>query len=189
MPPADGPRTGTAGAITAPLLRRRSFQVALLCLAAFATSAAVALNVFEAMPHLEDEHANYFQAQVFARGAVSAPAPLSRNSFFIPFVIVREGLWFGKYTPGFPLVLALGVLAGAPWLVNALASALALLGVYLLAGIFSARMPACSRPRSARSRPRSSSFPAPCSRTRSRWPRWSSSPGPSRWSRRKSRPG
>ncbi|MGB7537675.1 MAG: glycosyltransferase family 39 protein [Anaerolineales bacterium] len=131
-PPAAGSRTGTAGARKAPLLRRRSFQIAVLCLAAFAASAAVALNIFEAMPHLEDEHANYFQAMVFARGAVAAPAPPSKDSFFIPFVIVRDGLWFGKYTPGYPLVLALGVLAGAPWLVNALASALALFGVYLL---------------------------------------------------------
>jgi hypothetical protein len=130
--PAAGSLPGTAGAIKAPLLRRRIFQAALLCLAAFIVSAAVARNVFEQMPHLEDEHANYFQALIFARGEVAAPAPPSRDSFYIPFVIVRDGLWFGKYTPGFPLVLALGVLAGAPWVVNALASALALFGVFLL---------------------------------------------------------
>ncbi|MBN2085613.1 MAG: glycosyltransferase family 39 protein [Anaerolineales bacterium] len=104
----------------------------MLCLAAFIVSATVAHHVFEGMPHLEDEHAYYFQAQVFARGEIAAPAPPSKDSFFIPFVIVRDGLWFGKYTPGFSLVLALGVLAGAPWLVNAFASALALLGVFLL---------------------------------------------------------
>ncbi len=126
-PPVGSSRVGIKA-----LLRRRPFQVTVLCLAAFIMSTAVALNVFEAMPHLEDEHANLFQAQVFARGAVAAPAPPSRDSFFIPFVIVREGLWFGKYTPGYPLVLALGVLAGAPWLANAFASALALLGVFLL---------------------------------------------------------
>jgi 4-amino-4-deoxy-L-arabinose transferase-like glycosyltransferase len=131
-PPASGSRPGTVGAIKPPLHRRRSFQIAVLCLAAFATSAAVARNVFETMPHLEDEHANYFQAMIFARGEVAAPAPTSSDSFYIPFVIVRGGLWFGKYTPGYPLVLALGVLAGAPWLVNALASALALFGVFLL---------------------------------------------------------
>jgi hypothetical protein len=112
--------------------RRRSVQIAILCLAAFAASAAVAFGVFDALPHLEDEHANLFQAAVFARGEIVAPAPPSKDSFFIPFTIVQNGIWFGKYTPGFPLVLALGVLAGAPWLVNALASALALLGTFLL---------------------------------------------------------
>jgi hypothetical protein len=113
-------------------LRCRPFQAAVLCLAAFGMAAAVAWNVFEAMPHLEDEFANFFQAEVFARGEAAAPAPPSRDAFFIPFVIVRNGLWFGKYTPGYPLLLALGVLLGAPWIVNALASALALAGLFLL---------------------------------------------------------
>lgn len=114
------------------LLRRRSFQAALICLAAFLVSAAVAHGVFEALPHLEDEQANLFQAKVFARGELAAPAPPDKDSFFIPFTIVREGIWFGKYTPGFPLILALGVLAGAPWIVNALASALVLAFTYLI---------------------------------------------------------
>jgi hypothetical protein len=114
------------------LLRNRAFQAVCLCLAAFVMASAVAWAVFDAMPHLEDEQANYFQAAVFARGEAAAPAPPSRDAFFIPFTIVRNGLWFGKYTPGFPLVLALGILAGAPWAVNALASALALFGTFLL---------------------------------------------------------
>jgi 4-amino-4-deoxy-L-arabinose transferase-like glycosyltransferase len=116
----------------ARLLRSRPFQAAVLCLAVFGMSAAVAWGVFEAMPHLEDEQANYFQARVFAGGEIAAPAPPSKDAFFIPFTIVRNGIWFGKYTPGYPLVLALGVLLGAPWVVGALASALALAGVFLL---------------------------------------------------------
>jgi 4-amino-4-deoxy-L-arabinose transferase-like glycosyltransferase len=115
-----------------PPFRRRMIRIFFLCLAVFLMAAAVALGVFEGMPHLEDEQANYFQARVFAGGEIAAPAPPSRDAFFIPFTIVRDGLWFGKYTPGYPLVLAAGVLLGAPWLVNALASALALAGVFLL---------------------------------------------------------
>lgn len=116
----------------ARLLHRRSFQAALLCLAVFGMAAAVAINVFEGMPHLEDEQANFFQAQIFAGGEIAVPAPPSKDGFFIPFTVVRNGIWFGKYTPGYPLVLALGVLLGAPWIVGALASALALAGVFLL---------------------------------------------------------
>jgi hypothetical protein len=111
---------------------RRSVQAALVCLAAFGLAAAVALNVFEAMPHLEDEQADFFQARVFAAGLLAAPEAPNKDAFFIPFVVVRGGLRFAKYTPGYPLVLALGVLLGAPWVINALASALALLGVFLL---------------------------------------------------------
>lgn len=115
-----------------PLWRRRSFQAALLCLAAFLAAGAVAHGVFDALPHLEDEQANVFQAGIFARFEVAAPAPPSRDAFFIPFTIMQNGIWFGKYTPGYPLVLALGVLAGAPWIVNALASALVLWATYLI---------------------------------------------------------
>jgi hypothetical protein len=42
---------------------------------------------------------------------------------------MRDERWFGKYPPGFPAVLALGVLAGAPWLVNPVAAALAVLAI------------------------------------------------------------
>ena len=121
-----------AGDGSVPLHRRRSVQAAALCLAVFGMAAAVAVHIFEAMPHLEDEHANLFQAMVFARGELAAPAPPNKDSFFIPFVVIRNGIAFAKYTPGYPLVLALGVLAGAPWIVNALASALALFGTFLL---------------------------------------------------------
>ena len=140
MPPSSGtadlnPLPGKPSIQTAvppSIWRRRSFQAALLCLAAFLISAAVAHGVFDALPHLEDEQANLFQAMVFARGELAAPAPPSRDAFFIPFTIVQNGIWFGKYTPGYPLVLALGVLAGAPWIVNALASALILWATYLI---------------------------------------------------------
>ncbi len=58
--------------------------------------------------------------------------PPARPEFFrIPFVIVRDEMWFGKYPPGYPLVLAVGVLAGAPWLVNPLLGGLAVLLVFL----------------------------------------------------------
>ncbi|MBN1440214.1 MAG: glycosyltransferase family 39 protein [Anaerolineales bacterium] len=107
-------------------------MILFLCLAVFFTASAVAWGIFEAMPHLEDEHANLFQARVFASGSVAAPAPPDSDAFLVPFAIVHDGIWFGKYTPGYPLVLALGVLLGAPWAVNALASALALFGAFLL---------------------------------------------------------
>jgi 4-amino-4-deoxy-L-arabinose transferase-like glycosyltransferase len=84
------------------------------------------------MPHLEDEHANLFQASVFAAGQITADVPQHPSSFFIPFVINSAGKRFGKYPPGYPLLLALGAAVGQPWLINALAAALGILGVYLL---------------------------------------------------------
>lgn len=113
-------------------MRRSSLPILGLCLASFALAAAVAWGVFEAMPHLEDEHVNYFQARVFAGGRVTNPEPPHAESFFVPYVITLNGGQFGKYPPGYSLLLALGMLLGQPWLVNALAAALGLLATYLL---------------------------------------------------------
>jgi 4-amino-4-deoxy-L-arabinose transferase-like glycosyltransferase len=38
----------------------------------------------------------------------------------VPFVVDYEGVRFGKYPPGWPALLSLGVRLGAPWLLNAL---------------------------------------------------------------------
>src|SRR4051812_8822935 len=104
-------------------MRNPSAQILALCVAVFALAGAVAWGVFEAMPHLEDEHANLFQARVFAAGRITADVPRHPNSFFTPFVInSAQGKRFGKYPPGYPLLLALGAALRQPWLVNALAA-------------------------------------------------------------------
>jgi hypothetical protein len=113
-------------------MEKPSFEILLLCVAVFTLAAAVAWGVFEAMPHLEDEHANLFQAKVFARGRVVNPLPPVPLAFYVPYIIDHDDHQFAKYPPGYPLLLGLGVLVRQPWLVNAIAAALALLGVYLL---------------------------------------------------------
>lgn len=106
--------------------------VLLLVAFAFGMSALVSRTVFERLPHLEDEVAYLFQARIFARGEVVIDTPDPRNAFWQPFVVdSREtGHRFGKYTPGWPLLLSLGVRMGQVWLVNALLSALTVALVY-----------------------------------------------------------
>ncbi len=100
-------------------------KVLILCVATFILAAAVAWGALGALPHLEDEQANVFQAKVFASGRVTVDEPpVQPTSFFIPFVIHDNGRAFGKYTPGYPLVLSIGALFNQLWLVNALAAAL-----------------------------------------------------------------
>jgi 4-amino-4-deoxy-L-arabinose transferase-like glycosyltransferase len=88
------------------------------CVAAAWASGAV----FERIPHLEDEFANLWEAEVMADGKISVTSPEFPRSFMVPFVVDYEGLRFGKYTPGWPAVLSLGVRLGVPWLMNALLS-------------------------------------------------------------------
>lgn len=111
---------------------RKTTLLLLLCIFAFGAAAAVAYGVFQAVPHLEDEHANLFQAQVFATGRLYANSPSQPGVFFVPFVIDWGGRRFSKYPPGYSLVLALSVLTRTPWLMNPLLGALALLATFAL---------------------------------------------------------
>ncbi len=107
-------------------------KVILLCLAVFLLAASVSWGVFESVPHLEDEHANYFQAKVFASGRLVNHLQEPYDAFYIPFAIVRGGKQFIKYPPGYPLILAVGLLIGQPWLINVLIAVLGILSCYLL---------------------------------------------------------
>ncbi len=108
-------------------LRRRGFllltTVAMLIAFCFATWSSS--SVFDRLPRTEDEVTFLFQAQSIAEGNIIAPAPEHPDFFYMSFVIARDGQWFGKYPPGYPAVLAAGKLFDQPWVVNALAAAVA----------------------------------------------------------------
>src|SRR5260221_9108427 len=127
-----------------PLTRTRLTpgMIAVIVMAFFKVAAGVIINrtVFERLRHLEDELGYLFQAKVFAGGhayAVRSPDdPVAQ--FWQPFVIQPEtqsdGVLkrFGKYTPGWPLLLALGLLMGTPWLINPMLAMLSVALVYRL---------------------------------------------------------
>lgn len=99
---------------------KRSAVIALLCAyLAFAASAVVSRAVFERLPHLEDEFAYLFQARIFERGQVTIETPQPATAFWQPFLINYQGHRFGKYTPGWPALLAVGTRLNQPWLINA----------------------------------------------------------------------
>ena len=104
-----------------------------LALLATALTAYLSTTVFERIPHLEDEFANLWQARVFAQGKLSLPSPEPPRSYLVPFVIDYQGHRFGKYPPGWPAALSLGVRAGAAWMVNPLLAGLAIWLTFRLA--------------------------------------------------------
>src|SRR5688572_22943905 len=92
---------------------------------AFTMSAEVSRTVFERYPHLEDEVAYLFQAQILARGHLVIDSPSPKQAFWEPFVVDHStGTRFGKYSLGWPALLALGVMLGQSWIVNAFLAAL-----------------------------------------------------------------
>ncbi|MDZ4771243.1 MAG: glycosyltransferase family 39 protein [Chloroflexota bacterium] len=112
---------------------RPHLLVVVLCLFAFGMSLAISRTVFERLPHLEDEYAYLFQARTLARGDLVIPTPLPRRVYWQPFVVDQDGTRFGKYTPGWALLMSAGTITGGEgreWIVNALLAALTVALVY-----------------------------------------------------------
>jgi hypothetical protein len=112
------------------------YVAAVAVLAAFVVIMAgvISERVFERLPHLEDELAYLYQARIFAGGQIVIDSPEDHRAFWQPFIIDYEptGKRFGKYPPGWPALLALGVSARCPWLINAVLGAMTVILVFLL---------------------------------------------------------
>ncbi|MDE0466185.1 MAG: glycosyltransferase family 39 protein [Candidatus Poribacteria bacterium] len=73
-----------------------------------------------------------FQARLFVHGMLSAPLP-PEIQFFEAAQVILSDRWYTMYPPGYPAILALGVLFRISWLVNPFLGALTVVGIYLLA--------------------------------------------------------
>jgi len=82
--------------------RRIDLLALAVAVVAVLASIAIGVRVFERLPHLEDEIAFLWEAEVMADGHSSLPSPLQPRSFLVPFVVDYEGQRFGKYPPGWP---------------------------------------------------------------------------------------
>lgn len=106
--------------------------MALAFAAVSAWCALLAWNVFGAVPHGTDEGSYLLQARIFASGQLwtegNLPAGLQQS-----LVVEAEGRRFSIYPPGWPALLALGVLAGVPWLVNPLLAGATAAALWMLA--------------------------------------------------------
>lgn len=97
----------------------------LVSLVVVLAAALVGSQIFENMPHLEDEFAYLWQAKTIAGGDLTLPTPEFSKTFKIPFVIDFHGQRFGKYPLGWPAALSLGARAGLMDWVNPLLAGLA----------------------------------------------------------------
>jgi len=91
-------------------------------------------------PHLVDEIAQLFHAQVFVSGRLAAPPPQPPEAFLVAHTWIAQAGWVSLYPPGQTALLALGLLAGAEWLVNPLLGGLGVVLVYRTAlGLYGRR--------------------------------------------------
>jgi hypothetical protein len=82
----------------------------------------VAGATLDVEPISTDEASYLLQAEIFARGRMTAPPPPIQEFFEQPWVVVSPRI-FSKYPPGHALALAPGVALGLPWLMPLLLNA------------------------------------------------------------------
>ncbi len=84
----------------------------ILTIASIFGSYIVADRIYERIPHIEDEMAYVWQAQVITRGDITRPSPACPTCFLVPFVVDHQGQRFGKYPLGWPVVLSFSISLG-----------------------------------------------------------------------------
>lgn len=72
-------------------MKRADVAAFVLAILGSISSIWVAHSVFEGLPHLEDEFAFLWEAEVITRGRIKLPTPFEARSHLVPFVVDREG--------------------------------------------------------------------------------------------------
>ena len=79
----------------------------------------IAYVPMESLPHTPDSIAYLWTARTFASGRLWVESH-DLAEFFHQMFFINDGRWYSLFQPGWPAVLALGVLAGVPFVVNPL---------------------------------------------------------------------
>lgn len=95
-------------------------------------SAAFAIYSFHRFASTSDEIAQLWHARILLTGHWTLPVDPNRE-FFSLDTVVDSGRWYSQFPIGGPLVLALGALIGAPWIVNPLFAGASTIAVYQFA--------------------------------------------------------
>src|SRR5581483_5603240 len=120
-------------ALSAPLRVPPAVLIIALGVGAAVESAAVACWYFAKNPQLIDTWVQYLQAKIFLSGELAAPRPPSIAHFVTLHTVLTDRGWTSQYPPLHPALLAVGMAAGAAWLVTPVLTGLLPPAVYLLA--------------------------------------------------------
>jgi 4-amino-4-deoxy-L-arabinose transferase-like glycosyltransferase len=83
-----------------------------------------------------DEYCYLYQAKIFSRGKLFIHVDETSKPFIEHYMILKNNKLFSQYPPGFPLILAIGVIFNVAGLTNPLISVLTLLILYLFVKSF-----------------------------------------------------
>jgi hypothetical protein len=124
---------GLGGRFAVALDRSPALMLAGLAVLSTVVYAVVAQLAFDAKPLLVDEIFQVWQARLFGEGRLTTPVGSHPEFFSGMHRVEAEGRAFAHFPPGHSLMLTVGELIGAPWLVVPIAGgiAVAAFGQYL----------------------------------------------------------
>lgn len=97
--------------------------------------------VYRGEPVYDDELTYAFQAETYLTGKLAADPPPCPECFYNVFILLKNGVWAGKYTAGHPLILAVSKLLGSFYILPILLSSLIpLLSFYLVRKLYNERL-------------------------------------------------
>lgn len=106
-------------------MNRTNLLASILSIFAILISYWFSDSVYEQIPHVEDEFAYVWQAQVFANGQMYLQSPPHADQLAVPFIIDYNGIRFSKYPPGWSLLLSFGVLTNLTAWINPILAGIA----------------------------------------------------------------
>lgn len=95
-------------------------------------AALLSITVYERHPHIPDEVSYLLQARYFAHGLLAMPAPPVPEAFNLDLMTYEPDRWYSPFPLGWPAMLAVGQLLGAPWLLNPVLGGVCVLLAYVL---------------------------------------------------------
>ncbi len=101
--------------------------------------------VFSRLPTLVDGMATLLHGRILAGGTLALPLPGPAAAWVIPNTLVTPLGWVSQYPPLHPLLLALGFLVSAPWLVGPLCLGVTVAFGFLITGRLFPEAPGVSR--------------------------------------------
>ena len=131
--------TRLLGAEDAPGPRRVDAWVVSLAGAVVIIASTLSWFAYEAHPHVPDEVVYLLHARYLAEGMLTMPLPPVPAAFNLDLMHYEATRWFSPVPPGWPMVLAIGVRAGVPWLVNPVLGGAAVVLTYLVLGRIASR--------------------------------------------------
>jgi hypothetical protein len=111
--------------------------VGVLTLLVTLASVVASWTVFSRNPHLVDEMAQLLHARAFAAGRLALPAPEPAAAFVVSHTWVAESGWISQYPPGHTVLLTIGLLLRAEWVIDPLLAGVGAVCVFFVArGLF-----------------------------------------------------